>query len=147
MNHLIESLPAKERQRILRLSKPVDLVYGVILCEVDEPFQHAYFPLTGLISLVAITSDRQPLGLAMIGNEGVQGATLALGVNSAHLRAVVHGSGTALRLTAAELRRALRNSPGLSRSLKRYSYVLMGQLLHRRCNSFHEVEMRLARWL
>jgi len=84
----------------------------------------------------------------MIGSEGVQGATLALGVNSARLRAVVHGSGTALRLTAAELRRALRNSPGLSRTLKRYSYVLMGQLLQTAaCNSFHEVEMRLARWL
>jgi len=49
MNHLIESLPLKERQRILRLCKTVDLAYGTILCEVDAPFQHAYFPLTGLI--------------------------------------------------------------------------------------------------
>jgi CRP-like cAMP-binding protein len=147
-NHLIGSLPGKERQRILRLSETVDLVAGAVLCEVDEPFQHAHFPLTGLISLVAVTSNHQPLGLAMIGKEGVLGATLALGVDTPRLRAVVHGSGVALRVPAQQLRRELRQSPGLLRTLQRYSYVLMGQLLQTAaCNSFHEVEMRLARWL
>jgi CRP-like cAMP-binding protein len=147
-NHLIASLPAKERQRILRLSETVDLVAGAVLCEVDEPLQHAHFPLTGLISLVAVTSDHQPLGLAMIGREGALGATLALGVDTPRLRAVVHGSGVALRVPAQQLQRELRQSPGLLRTLQRYSYVLMGQLLQTAtCNSFHEVEMRLARWL
>ena len=138
----------KERQRILRSSETVDLVAGAVLCEVDEPFQHAHFPLTGLISLVAVTSDHQPLGLAMIGKEGILGATLALGVNTPRLRAVVHGSGVALRVSAPQMRRMLREGPGLLRTLQRYSYVLMGQLLQTAaCNSFHEVEMRLARWL
>jgi CRP-like cAMP-binding protein len=147
-NHLIASLPAKERQRILRSSETVDLVAGAVLCEVDEPFQHAHFPLTGLISLVAITSDHQPLGLAMIGREVALCATLALGVDTPRLRAVVHGSGVALRVPAQQLQRELRQSPGLLRTLQRYSYVLMGQLLQTAtCNSFHEVEMRLARWL
>jgi CRP-like cAMP-binding protein len=148
VNQLIAGLPLKERQRLLRLSNTVDLVGGAVLCEADQPFQHAYFPLTGLISLVATTSDHQPLGLAMIGNEGLLGATLALGVSTPRLRAVVHGSGVALRVSAQQLRDELRQSPGLLRTLQRYSYVLMGQLLQTAaCNSFHEVEMRLARWL
>jgi CRP-like cAMP-binding protein len=84
----------------------------------------------------------------MIGNEGALGATLALGVKTPRLRAVVHGSGTALRVSAQQLRRMLSDGPGLLRALQRYSYVLMGQLLHTAaCNSFHEVETRLARWL
>ncbi|HLF29768.1 MAG TPA: Crp/Fnr family transcriptional regulator [Xanthomonadales bacterium] len=148
INYLIASLPLKERQRILRLCQPVDLVFGATLCEVDEPFQHAYFPVTGLISLVTTSNDHQPLAVAMIGNEGLLGTTLALGINTPRLRGVVHGSGAGLRITAPRLRRVLRDSPGLLRALNRYSYVLMGQLLQTAsCNAFHEVEMRLARWL
>lgn len=148
INHLIASLPVKERQRILHSSKTVELMAGTILCEVDEPFEHAHFPLTGLISLVAISSGHQPLGLAMIGNEGLLGATLALGINTPRLRAVVHGSGAALRVSVPQMRRMLREGPGLLHTLQRYSYVLMGQLLRTAaCNSFHDVEMRLARWL
>lgn len=148
INHLIASLPVKERQRILHSSKSVELVAGTILCEVDEPIKHAHFPLTGLISLVAITSDHKPLGLAMIGNEGLLGATLAVGNNAPRMRAVVHGSGAALRVSAPKMRRMLREGPGLLQTLQRYSYVLIGQLLQTAtCNSFHDVEMRLARWL
>ena len=141
-------MPAKERQRILHLGRTVELVAGTVLCEVDEPFKYAHFPSTGLISLVAVTRGHPPLGLAMIGNEGLSGATLALGNNTPRMRAVVHGSGTALRVPAPKMRRMLRESPALLQALQRYSYVLMGQLLQTAtCNSFHEVENRLARWL
>jgi len=148
INQLIAGLPLKERRQVLRLSEPVDLVFGTVLCEADVPLQYAYFPLTSLISLSAITPDHQPLGMAMIGNEGLLGSTLALGVHSARLRSVVYGSGLALSLTATQLRRVLHDSPGLSSALMRHSLALMGQLLQTAaCNSFHEVEMRLARWL
>jgi len=147
-NQLIVGLPEKESQRLLQLSERVNLIFGTILCEGQTPLQNAYFPLSGLISLVAASSDHQPLGLAMIGNEGVLGATLTIDVNSPRLRGVVHGTGAALRIKASHLRRLLRESPGLQSALNRYSYVLMGQLQQTAtCNSFHEVEMRLARWL
>jgi len=138
----------KERQRILQSGKSVDLAAGTILSEVDEPFKNAHFPLTGLISMVAITSDHQPLGMAIIGREGLSGATIALGINSPRMRAVVHVAGSALLLSVPQLRRLMREGPGLLSALQRYSYVLMGQLLRTAtCNSFHDVEMRLARWL
>lgn len=148
INQLIASLPVKERQRILQSGKSVELPAGTILSEVDEPFKHAHFPDSGLVSMVAITSDHQPLGLAMIGREGLVGATLSLGINSPRMRAVVHVSGAALRVSAPQIRRLLREGPALLSTLQRYSYVLMGQLLRTAtCNSFHDVEMRLARWL
>lgn len=148
INHLIDSLPLKERRPILSSCEEFDLVNGTVLSEAEEPFRHIYFPLNSLISLVTTTDGHEPLGLAMIGNEGALGSTVALGVNTTWLRAVVQASGTCLRMTSAQLKRALRDSPGLVRALKRYSYVLMGQLLKTAaCNSFHEVEMRLARYL
>lgn len=148
VNRLIESLPRKERNRILGRCEPVDLVLGAILCETDQPFPYVYFPLTGFISLVQKVDNHPPLEIGLIGDEGMLGATLALGINSAPLQGAVQGRGSALRMTAQQLRQILRISPSLLRALSRYLYVLMAQLSQTAaCGRFHEVETRLARWL
>lgn len=148
VNLLLSGLPRLERQRILFHCEPVELVFGSILCEADQPFSHLYFPLTGFISLVTTLGDHPPLELGLIGNEGVLGATLALGVNTAPARAVVQGTGSALRISTARLRQELDDCPRLLCTLKRYLYVLMAQLSQNAaCGHFHEVEPRLARWL
>lgn len=147
-NHLIAALPGRERQVILGLSEPVDLLTGMVLCEPDDPLEFAYFPLNCLISLMATTADHQPLGVAIVGNEGVLGATLALGVDSARQRDVVLGSGSCLRLPTMGLAGILHHNPEMESAFKRHAFIVMGQLIRTAaCNSFHEVEMRLARWL
>jgi CRP-like cAMP-binding protein len=148
VNQLLDSLPRGERKRILDSCEPVDMVFGAILCEPDQPYRHAYFPLSGFISLVQTVGDHQPLEMGLIGNEGMLGATLVLGINTIPMRAVVQGSGSCLRVSAAQLRRLLDECPGLRRKLNRYLYVLMAQLSQTAaCTRFHEVEARLARWL
>lgn len=147
-NLLLDGLPGRERSRILSHCKRVELVFGNILCEPDRPFRHLYFPLTGFISLVTTLSSHRPLELGLIGNEGMLGATLVLGVNTAPISAVVQGKGSALQISATQLRQDLRDSPRLLHALKRYLYVLMVQLSQNAaCGHFHEVEPRLARWL
>ncbi|MBK5356082.1 Crp/Fnr family transcriptional regulator [Pseudomonas sp. TH41] len=147
-NCLIDSLSGREHNRILRHCEPVDLVYGSILSESDHPLRYLYFPLTGFISLVTTLECHRPLELGLIGNEGMLGATFALGVNAAPTRAVVQGAGRALRINATLLRQELHAYPGLLRALKRYLYVLIAQLSQNAaCGHFHEIEPRLARWL
>jgi CRP-like cAMP-binding protein len=86
--------------------------------------------------------------MGLIGDEGMLGATLALGVGASAQRGVVQGTGTALRMPAAQFRRDLSNHPRLARTLNRYVYVLVAQLSQNAaCNRFHPVEARLARWL
>lgn len=147
-NRLIDRLPRMERRRVLDSCEPVDLVFGAVLSEADKPYRHVYFPLSGFISLVEAVDRHQPLEMGLVGNEGMLGATLVLAVNASPLRAVVQGSGTGLRMTAAEFRRRLLDCPGLLRKINRYVYVLMAQLSQTAaCTRFHEVEARLARWL
>lgn len=148
INHLIGCLPREQRNRILKHCEPVKLVFGTTLCEPNQPFQHVYFPLSGFISRVITMDGHQPLEAGLIGNEGMLGVTLALGVNAAPLRAMVQGAGTALRMTAAQFQHELCDSACLLHTLNRYLYVLMAQLSQTSaCNHFHEIEPRLARWL
>lgn len=148
INGLIEGLPREARSRILKLCEPVELAFGDILCEADERLRYVYFPLTGFISLVATVGSHPPLEIGLIGNEGMLGVTLVLGVSAARLRGVVQGSGTALRMTATQLRHELRSSRSLRRTLNRYVFVLLAQLSQSTaCTRFHEIKARLARWL
>lgn len=148
VNRLIGSLPHKERDRILERCEPVDLVFGTVLCEPGRLFRQVYFPLTGFISLVVEMGGHKPLEMGLIGNEGMLGVTLALGVSAAMHRGVVQGSGTGLRISTPQLRGELRHSPALLRTLNRYLYVSMAQLSQTAvCTRFHAVQARLARWL
>lgn len=148
VNRLIQGLPPAQRKRLLAQCQPIHLAFGEILCEPGQPFGHVYFPLTGFISLVAVVSRHEPLEMGLIGNEGMLGATLALGVDAVPLRGIVQGSGTALRMPVPRFRAELREGSALPGVLQRYLYVLMAQLAQTAaCTRFHEVDARLARWL
>ncbi len=148
VNRLIEALPRQQRNRMLDRCEPVALGFGTLLYKPGQLVRQVYFPLTGFISLMIVLGDHKPLEMGLIGNEGLLGATLALGVPTAPMLAVVQGSGSALRMSAVQLRRELRTSPSLLRTLHHYLYVLMAQLSQTAaCTHFHAVEPRLARWL
>ena len=86
--------------------------------------------------------------MGLVGREGMLGISLALGVTIAPQRALVQGSGSALRMSAAAFRRELAQSKSMRRVLDRYLYVLMCQLAQTgACTRFHRLEPRLARWL
>lgn len=147
-NLLLGCLPATVRQRIRQRGDIVHLNFGEILCEPDGNYKHVYFPTSGFISLVSTIGKHPPLEMGLIGNEGMLGVTMVLGVAAAPLRGVVQGEGSALRLSAQHLGAEVRRSAPLARTLSRYLYVLMAQLTQTAgCTRFHEIESRLSRWL
>jgi CRP-like cAMP-binding protein len=147
-NHLIESLPRKDRLRLLAVCEPVQLVFAEVLCEPEQPTRFVYFPIDGFISLLTQIGGKAALEVGMVGREGMLGVQLAMGVTTAPLHALVQGPGSAWRIGAGAFRRELAGSAALRRSLNRYAYVLMKQLAaSAACLRFHEIGPRLARWL
>ncbi len=147
-NRLLAALPAKEYERLLDGLEPVRLTYGEVLDEPGEQMRYAYFPCDCLVSLLTVVEGRRALEVGLVGREGMVGSRLALGFTASSLRALVQGTGTALRIESAHFLRQLQRSPGLQRALLRFTDALMLQVTQNAaCNRFHMVQARLARWL
>jgi CRP-like cAMP-binding protein len=147
-NLLLATLPDKDHERLLAGCEQVSLKFMQVLAEPGDHICQVYFPTEGFISLVAPVDDSANLEVGLIGNEGMLGISLILGVEVAPQRALVQGAGMALCMEAALFMNEYEQSPALQNLLKRYLYVLMGQLAQTAaCTRFHVVETRLARWL
>ncbi len=147
-NRLIARLPPKDRKRLLDRCDDVDLAFGHELGGPGDRIRHAYFPTGSYVSLITPSEDATSLEVGLVGTEGMQGISLALGIDVSPLRALVQGGGSAYRMTAHAFRAEYAASPPLRRELNRYLYVLMSQLAQSAlCTRFHHIEARLARWM
>lgn len=147
-NRLLAALPRKDRKQVLAGCEAVELVLAEVLAEPGEQIRYVYFPTESYISLTTPIDARASLEVGLVGDEGMLGVSLILGVDISPLHALVQGEGPALRMEVAPFRRELDQSLAMQRELKRYLYVVIGQLAQTAaCTRFHVVEARLARWL
>ena len=147
-NHVLAALPRPAYRRMQTGLEAVQLNYGQVLYEPEGRIHHVYFPVDSLVSLLTAVDKSRTLEVGMVGNEGMVGMPMALGIGVSAVRALVQGSGTAMRMTANRFRSEFSRNPLLQRALFRYTHLLMAQVSQTAaCNRFHEAAARLARWL
>lgn len=148
LNHLLTRLPPADQQRLVRQGEVVTFHHVRELYPNTGPIAYVYFPLTLVASVMIGAGDNGEVAIVTIGNEGMIGSAVVLGVPRAWGRTVVQVSGAALQLPVATLTAFMARQPLLHTVLALYQYVLtrhMAQLCV--CNHLHSMQERCARWL
>jgi hypothetical protein len=104
VNRLLATLPKKEYERLLPDLKRIPLIFGDVLYEPGDIIKHVYFPNDSIVSLLSALSERSTLEVGMVGNDGMAGLPIFMGVNVSRTRALVQGAGSAMRMTSAAVR-------------------------------------------
>jgi CRP-like cAMP-binding protein len=147
-NRLISALPAQERGEFLEHSELVELKLNEVLIEAGAPLQHAYFPLDSYVSIVLPVLDAPDVQVALVGNEGMFGTSLVLGVKFSAFTCKIQRGGRAYCIHRTALQLLLHEDPNLRDILNRYVSVRQSHLAQQAaCLNYHSVEQRLARWL
>lgn len=147
-NRLLVALPPAEYERLFPKLERITLTYGESIYEWGEIIRHVYFPDSGIISLLAAVEDSATLEVGIVGNEGMVGLALFLGVETSNNRVIVQGAGFAMRMKAEDFKTECKDGGSLHRLLQRYTHSLLTQVSQSAvCYRFHPTEARLARWL
>ncbi len=147
-NSLLAALPRRDYKRLLTGLEPVTLTFGEVLYQPGQPIRHVYFPCDSLVSLLTVVDGHKAMEIGMVGREGMLGIPVALGINESPVRALVQGTGTALRMPAARFRSEYDRRRALYRAVNRSIHERIVQITQTAaCNRFHPVDNRLARWL
>ena len=147
-NALLAALPRKEYLGLLEDLENANLAFGDVLYETGETVRYVFFPNDSLISLLTVVDPQHALDVGMVGREGMVGISYALGLRRSPVRALVHGAGTAMRMSASRFRIQFRQSERLQRLVHLHTQTLLSQIAQTAaCNRFHMIEARLARWL
>ena len=147
-NKLLAALPKKEYQTLQSQLEEVPLVFGDVLYRPHVLISDVYFPTSGIVSLLAGINERSTLEVGFVGNDGMIGLGVFLGVNSSINRAVVQGAGSAMKMKVGAFRKECNKGGALATFLQRYAHSVLTQITqYAVCNQFHSVDTRLARWL
>lgn len=147
VNRLLDALPRRSRDRFYGECELVELVARDTLSQPDEAIRDVYFPVTTCLSMAAVTGP-DAIEVALVGNEGMLGIPLVLGLATSPVRAQVLTTGTAWRVQAGHFRALLDEHPALRHALDLYLSEFIEQVTASvACAYFHMIEERLARRL
>jgi CRP-like cAMP-binding protein len=147
-NLLLASLSPSDIAALRPHLKPIHLEHQKVLFEAGDIINAVYFPITAVISLVVGLSTGEMVEAAMVGRDGLVGASSALDGNISLSRAIVQLSGTAGMCEVGELKGAAMQSTTLLSTLIRHEQTLYSQAQQSAaCLASHHVEPRLCRWL
>ncbi len=147
-NFLLGRLPEPVFGELVPSLAETPLRQGAVLQEAGQPVEHVYFPLSGMVSLVAVTPSGESIETGIVGREGAVCGGLAAGGLPSFARAIVQIDGRALRIAAAPFRAAYEGHPALRTEVHRYQgFVLLQAQQNTACHALHSLEGRLCRWL
>ncbi|MFI1675852.1 Crp/Fnr family transcriptional regulator [Streptomyces sp. NPDC020607] len=147
-NRILATLPQPARDRLRPHLEPVELVVGDVLYRPGERIDAVYFPVIGVCSIVT-DLEGPTVEVATVGDEGMVGLPVFLGVATSTERTLCQVPGRALRMGADRFRHEIALLDGqLQQALQRFTQSMFTQLARNAaCIRGHRTHQRCARWL
>ena len=141
-------MPEERFAAIAKSLVPVDLPSGMVLSEPNQQVRYAYFPVSGLISVDALTKKGESVEVGVIGREGFSGLPALLGGQQMEHSVVIQGAGTGLRVRSSLIREEFLKGGPFAEQIHQFIYLQLVQTSQSAlCNRLHPVDMRMARWM
>lgn len=119
-----------------------------VLVEESRAPPQIYFPETALVSLVKTMHDGRIAEVGAVGQEGLVGVPVLLGMNQPSFEAIVQVDGSAHRVDSSWLHAEVDRSDFLRELVLRYMEYSVSQIAQTAaCNRLHSLRQRCCRWL
>jgi CRP-like cAMP-binding protein len=147
-NRLLARLEPDELDALTEGCSLEPLVPAAILHRPRQRLERVYFPLSGTVSLVGLSTEGTMVEAATIGREGTTGVPVFLTGDPGPLQVIAQVPGEAVVVSADAFRGQLADGTGLQDIMRRYTQAQLAQTAQTAvCNRLHELEQRAARWL
>jgi CRP-like cAMP-binding protein len=147
-NLLLSSLASEEIEALRPHLKPVGLEQTKILYEAGDGITGVYFPFDAVVSLVVVLSTGESVEAAMVGRDGVVGASSALDGKLALNRAIVQIGGSGVVCDPETFKRLVLQYPAMLSLIISHEQTVYAQVQQSAaCNITHDATERLCRWM
>ena len=147
-NFLLASIPAEEYEGFRGILEIHPLRMRETLQEAGEAPEYVYFPTSGIISALTVLESGMMIEFATVGREGTTGVPVFLGMGASNMAFISQAPGEALRMRSSDFLDQIERSPGLAKTMKRYSGMMLALVAQSAaCNRAHHADERCARWL
>jgi CRP-like cAMP-binding protein len=146
---LLASLASETLAEVVACAEHVCLPQRSLIYEAGDPITHVAFPLGGLLSVVAVSREGNPVEVGLVGCDGMVGLPVFLDGETDPLEAVVQvGPAEVLRVPAPAFQALAERYPDLQQVLRHYAqWTYFGMAQWVLCGRLHPLEERLGRWL
>jgi CRP-like cAMP-binding protein len=113
-NELLASLPESDLQLLIPHLASIQLPQGTVIAEPGVEVDHAYFPLSGAVSLLVVMRDGKAIETGTVGREGVGGAMSGIAPCKSQVRAIAQLPMFAGKIASTKLRKAVSSSKAIA---------------------------------
>ncbi len=142
-NLLLNQLSQDDFKRLEPYLKITSFKQHTVLFEAERVIQHVYFPTGGVVSLVVTLETGEMVEAAMVGSDGVVGASAALDGRISLSRGIVQLAGDIVVCSIDGLKSAALQSPTLLSLLIRHEQTVYAQAQQSAaCFAAHHIQAR-----
>lgn len=147
-NLVLAAMSRTARETLESRLRPVELRKDQEIYAPHQAIRDVYFPLSGMISLIADLADGDTAEVGIVAREGMTGLPLYPEARNLRYRAAVQIPGQALAIGADDVRAVMESDAAVRRVIACATHAQIVVMSHTAaCTRLHHIEQRLAWWL